>query len=301
MKYIVIFIFSLALLSTPAYAQDYKKHKVEKGETVVSIAKKYKITPYDIYRLNPDSKNGIKENTFLLIPGATKVPVSTPEKEKTTKVANTIHEVQPKETLFSLSKKYDVSIEDIKKANGTVLENGLQIGQKIIIPIKGSGVAAQVKAEKKAEKKPTYPSYFYHVVEAGETKYSIAKQYGMTLQLLEELNPEVKDTLPLGFKLKVDKNALLKKEDIQPVTEQPVKDAYVEYTVKAKETLYSLTRDNNLTEAEFFALNPQAKEGLQEGMVIKLPASSGILSPGAVVNTADKPVTNLLASLKKSE
>ena len=149
MKYIVVLIFSLVLFSTPSYAQDYKKHKVEKGETVASIAKKYKITPYDIYRLNPDSKNGLKTDTVLLIPNTSKAPQQAPVKEQPTKLANTVHEVKAKETLFSLSKEYNVSVDDIKKANGTALDNGLQIGQKIIIPAKGSGVAAQVKEAKK--------------------------------------------------------------------------------------------------------------------------------------------------------
>ncbi len=69
MKYIVILFFSLALLSTSAYAQGkYKKHQVLKVETVIDISKKYKVTPHDIYRLNPDSQNGIQENAILLIP-----------------------------------------------------------------------------------------------------------------------------------------------------------------------------------------------------------------------------------------
>lgn len=299
MKYLVIFIFSLTLLSTPSYAQDYKKHKVEKGETVMSIAKIYKITPYDIYRLNPDSKNGIKENTVLLIPGGIKVPTTAPVKEKTTKLANTIHEVEPKETLFSLAKKYDVSVEDIKKANGTVLDNGLQIGQKIIIPIKGSGVAAQVKIEKQEEKKKNAPSYMFHVVEAGETKYSIAKQYGMTIQLLEQLNPDVKDTLPLGYKLKLDKNAILEKEEATPSI--GVKKSYSEYTVKPKETVYSITKDYNLTEAEFYAMNPQAKDGLKEGMILRLPDTAAGVAPSVVVTASNRSVSGLLSTLKKSE
>ena len=297
MKYIVVLIFSLVLFSTPSYAQDYKKHKVEKGETVASIAKKYKITPYDIYRLNPDSKNGLKTDTVLLIPNASKAPQQAPVKEQPTKLANTVHEVKAKETLFSLSKEYNVSVEDIKKANGTALDNGLQIGQKIIIPAKGSGVAAQVKEAKKEEKKKNAPSYFYHVVEAGETKYSIAKQYGMSLQLLEELNPEVKDTLPLGFKLKLDKNAVVEKEEAAPVAAPAKNGNYVEYTVQAKETLYSLTKDNNLTEAEFYALNPQAKDGLKEGMVIKLPSGGN----ASVAPSAGKSVSGLASTLRKSE
>ncbi|MDV6170098.1 LysM peptidoglycan-binding domain-containing protein [Flavobacterium sp. DG1-102-2] len=307
MKYFVVLIFSFLLLSTPLYAQDYKKHTVEKGETVVSIAKKYKITPYDIYRINPDAKNGIKENTVLLIPGTSKVPKAEPEKVKPTKVANTIHEVTAKETLFSLAKKYDVSVDDIKKANGTALDNGLQIGQKVIIPIKGSGVAAQVKAEKKEDKKPNSPSYFFHTVEAGETKYSIAKQYGMSLQLLEELNPEVKDTLPLGYKLKLDKKAVVEKDKTQPIPVAATKKAYADYTVQPKETVYSLTKDNDITEAEFFELNPQAKEGLKEGMVIKLPvaggaaASTSTVATAPVLGNASKAISGLAGTLKKSE
>lgn len=296
MKYFVIFIFSLALLSTPSYAQDYKKHKVGKGETVASIAKTYKITPYDIYRLNPDAKNGIKENTTLLIPGVSKVPQTAPVKEKPTKVANTIHEVQPKETLFSLAKKYDVSVDDIKKANGATLDNGLQIGQKVIIPIKGSGVAAQVKAEKKAESKPNQPSYMFHVVEKGETKYSIAKEYGMSIQLLDELNPEVKDTLPLGYKLKLDKNAILKKENVKPAA-QTVQE-YIDYEVQPKETLYGLTKKTGLTDDQIIALNPDVKDGLKDGMVLKLPKGVNTV---AVADASDKPVSGLASSLKKSE
>jgi len=305
MKYLVVFIFSFFLLSSPIYAQEYKKHKVGKGETVVSIAKIYKITPYDIYRLNPDSKNGIKEDTVLLIPGTSKTPKAEPEKVKPTKITNKVHEVAAKETLFSLAKKYDVSVDDIKKANGTALDNGLQTGQKVIIPIKGSGVAAQVKEEKKEEKKPNSPSYFFHIVEAGETKYSIAKQYGMSLQLLEELNPEVKDTLPLGYKLKLDKNAVVEKDKTQPIPIAATQKAYVDYTVKPKETVYSLTKDNEITEAEFFTLNPQAKEGLKEGMVLKLPKGGNGDVTTAVASNAthvvNKQVSGLAGTLKKSE
>lgn len=301
MKYLVILFFSLAMLSTPAYAQDYKKHKVEKGETIASIAKKYKITPYDIYRLNPDAKNGIKENTTLLIPGASKAPTAEPVKEQPTKIANTIHKVVAKETLFSLARQYNVSVDDIKKANGTALDNGLQIGQEVIIPVKGSsGVAAQVKVVKEEEKKKNAPSYMFHVVETGETKYSIAKHYGMSLQLLEELNPEVKDTLPLGFKLKLDKNAIVEKEEAAPV-----KQEYSTYTVQPKETLYSLTKKADVTEEQLLSLNPDLKEGLKEGMILKLPKGKSVTTNGDLIVSsgagAPGSISSLSSTLKKSQ
>lgn len=292
MKYLVILIFSFALLSNSAYAQDkYKKHTVAKGETITEIAKKYKVTPYDIYRLNPDSQNGIKENAVLLIPTQPVKQETAPVKEKTTKVVNTIHEVEAKETFYSLAKRYNVEVEDIQKANPEIKE--LQIGQKIIIPIKGSGVAAQAKRAEKQEAKKDAPTYMTHTVEAGETKYSIAKKYGMTVQLIEELNPEVKDNLPLGFKLKLDKNSVVAKE-IPGAKVNGAAQEYVTYTVQPKETFYSLGRKTGLTQEQIVALNPEAKDGLKDGMELRLPKGT------AIAESAELTVAKLTATLKKN-
>lgn len=304
MKYPVLLLLFLTFFTTPAFAQDYVKHKVGKKETVAEIAKKYKVTPYDIYRLNPDSKNGIKENTVLLIPKQSKPEPTGPVKEKTTKLANTTHEVQAGETLYSIAKKYNVTFDDIKKANEGTAGDALKIGQKIVIPIKGNPVVAQVKEAKKAEAKTPPPSYFYHTVAAGETKYSIAKQYGMTLQVLEALNPEAKDTLSIGQKLKLDKNAVIAKETkpepvAMPVASTPAPAAtqeYVIYKVQPKETLYSLTRRTGLSEDKLIALNPELKNGLKDGMEIKLPAG---LSLASAAEKADLAVTLKKSSAKE--
>ncbi|TRW27428.1 LysM peptidoglycan-binding domain-containing protein [Flavobacterium zepuense] len=300
MKYLVILFFSLILCSASAYAQDYTKHKVEKGETVAGIAKKYKITPYDIYRLNPDAKNGLKTDSILLIPGnpVKPLPATAAVKEEPTKVANIVHQVEAKETLYSIAKKYNVTVADLEKANTEALANGLKDGQELIIPIKGSGVAAQAKVAEKQQVKKNEPSYFFHVVEAGETKYSIAKQFGMTLQLLEELNPEVKDNLPLGFKLKLAKDAVVAEAKIPEPAPAPKKDAYIDYTVQPKETFYSIGKATGLTEDEIVKLNPQAKDGLKEGMVLKLPTNAPM--PDAVP-AGTVPMTGLATTIKKGE
>lgn len=295
MKYLFVLLFSFVLFSGTAYAQEYKQHKVAKGETVTDVAKKYKVTPHDIYRLNPDSKNGIKENTILLIP--TKYPAKItqdPPKQQPSKLANTVHEVKPKETFYSLGKKYNVTEAEIKKANGDLLNDGLKIGQQIIIPIKGDPVDAQVEAAEKHQKKINQPLYVYHEVKQGETKYSIAKEYGITLQVLEELNPEVVDVLPLGYKLK-----LISSEVSAPhkPTENTVPEGYTAYTVQPKETFYSLSKQKGLTQEEIIKLNPEAKDGLKEGMVLKLPAKSG----GATVQTpAPSNFADLTKTLKRT-
>ena len=111
----VVFLFSLIFLfALPVQSQI--KHVVAKGETVFQIAKKYEVTPFDIYRLNPDAKNGVKENTTLLIPKATSGKA-------------VVHVVGEKETLFGISKKYNISVADLETWNKATLQNGLKKGQ----------------------------------------------------------------------------------------------------------------------------------------------------------------------------
>ena len=70
--FITIFCF---VFTVSAKQEKYTKHTVAKGETINMIAQKYKVTPYDIYSLNPDSQNGIQQNSVLLIPTSASVVV----------------------------------------------------------------------------------------------------------------------------------------------------------------------------------------------------------------------------------
>ncbi|MFP5436244.1 MAG: LysM peptidoglycan-binding domain-containing protein [Bacteroidia bacterium] len=298
MKYFLAFALSLIIFCSSAFGQDYKKHKVAKGETITSISKKYLVTPYDIYRLNPDAKNGLKVDSILLIPSAPAktLPAGTAVKDASTKVINKEHTVAAGETLFSVAKKYNVTVADLEKANPGHGKDGVKTGEKLVIPVRGSGVAAQAKEAEKQIAKKQETAYMYHLVEAGETKYSISKKFGMSVQLLEQMNPEVKDTLPLGYKLKLAKNAVLEKAKEPEVADaaKPAVADYKDYTVQPKETLYSLTKQTGLTDDELVKLNPELKDGVKEGMIIKVPA--GTAAP--VLNTQ---IADIATTLKKNQ
>lgn len=114
------------------------EHKVEKGETVYGIAKKYKTTEDEIYELNPDAKNGIAPGQVLRIatnekPGNVISTHVTPVKPAEPKVLFT-HTVQPQETFFSLSRKYNISQDSIKLLNGG-LPDGLKAGNTIQLAV----------------------------------------------------------------------------------------------------------------------------------------------------------------------
>ncbi|MEK8180325.1 LysM peptidoglycan-binding domain-containing protein [Flavobacterium buctense] len=315
----LLFVFG-TVFSLMARQDKYVKHTVAKGETITLIAQKYKVTPFDIYKLNPDSQNGIELNSVLLIPPSSAEPTVIHPKQTQPKAnPNPItHLVQPKETLFSLSRQYGVSVEAIKEANADFLKEGLKIGQTIKIP---SGVVSRETYEKpplekpvpapketpkavvKSEPKVESPkaNAAYHIIEPKETKYGISKKYGMTIQELERLNPAIVSDFPVGLKLVVSGNAPAVTS--KPITSaEPIKDKpavvnpssgkkYLqEYVVKPKETIQSIAADFGITETELIQLNPELKKGIKLGMILRVPM-------GEKVNVPKKEQGNLMKNL----
>jgi LysM repeat protein len=283
-------------VTTAAKQEKYIKHTVVKGDTVNLIAQKYNVTPYDIFRLNPDSQNGIKTDTVLLIPPSSIGTTSVVQKPMQTK--QTTHLVQPKETLFSLSRQYNVSVDAIKNANAELLKEGLKIGQNVIIPT--SEVLTQdtyqktpvekpiskpteiVKSEQKEAVKPTVAkentNAVYHTIEAKETKFGISKKYGITIEELERLNPQIVNTFPVGTKLLIsgtrntNENQVVSKTKPETVKETVSTKKYLqEYVVRPQETIYSISKEYDISEQELINLNPELKKGVKLGMILRVP------------------------------
>lgn len=133
------------------------EHKVERGETVYGISKKYKVTDTEIYELNPEAKNGISPGQILKIKTSEAV-INT----NTNNTANTTvtvkpaepeilfsHTVLPQETFFSLSRKYNISVDSIK-----LLNNGLPDGLKAGSVIQLAGPASKMDLYKGWEANP---------------------------------------------------------------------------------------------------------------------------------------------------
>ncbi|WP_040414288.1 LysM peptidoglycan-binding domain-containing protein, partial [Cyclobacterium qasimii] len=125
---IILIAFTIGLS-----AQDYIEHTVKPGETVESIAKGYLVTPFDIYALNPDAKRKFQPNTVLIIPNS-KVKNNAIVEDSRELIGYKNHKVKRKETLYGLTKEYNVSEEEIKKANRFLYSENLKKGDKIRIP-----------------------------------------------------------------------------------------------------------------------------------------------------------------------
>jgi len=271
-KLVLIIVF---LCSFSVFAQDYKTHKVKQGETIATIAKMYLVTPFDIYALNPDAKTALKPDTVLIIP-TTRVknePIQESVKEV---VGFKKHRVKRKETLYSISQKYNVEIADIKKHNTRLYSENLRKGDKIKIP-KYKTIVSNVSLNNTVKKYTVLPK---------EGKWRVAYKFGITVPQLEALNPSMSEVLQPGQNVNVP--------NISNNEENVVEESYNYFTVLKSEGFMALDRRLGVSQEQLEQLNPGLKDsGLKLGMVLKVPADVKMAA-----SVKDLKNTDLSSSLK---
>lgn len=275
----IIFILSLIICFScnSVKAQNYKTHKVKEGETVESIAGLYKIPASTIYKLNPDAKKALKPNDILIVPKAKTVTTSTTASQTQTveKIFDRYikHKVKRKQTLYSLSKKYNVTEDEIKKHNKFLYANNLRKGDKLKIPV-------FKKIIKLAPAEPVTKTY---MVKPREGKWRIAYKYGITVPELEALNPDMSEVLQPGETINVP--------DLEAASVKDVDEQYSYYKVLPKEGFYRLKIKTGLAQSELEALNPGlAESGLKEGMILKVTYNEALdaeVVAGVIDNVSD--------------
>lgn len=158
-------------------------HKVDAGETLYGLSKRYGTTVEEILKFNPTADGGLEIGQIVKIPYVRSV--------KTLPTSGTIHRVAEKETLFSISRMYGISVDDIKSWNN-LTSNSLAVGQELVIRKKDTPV----------ESRPSAPAMSstagIHTVEAKETLYSISKEYGVSVDQLKVWNSLSSNELSTG-------------------------------------------------------------------------------------------------------
>jgi LysM repeat protein len=179
-------------------------HQVTAGETLYGISKRYGVTVDQILEVNPNADAGLEIGQML------KVPFVPRPKPKPTE--GTMHKVAEKETLFSISRLYGVTIEELKQWNN-LTDNNLALGQELTI--KKKGVAQPVSAPTEVRASSTV-----HKVEAKETLFSISRKYGVTPAQLKAWNNLETEELKIGQTLFITQSTNLQQTVQQPVIVQ---------------------------------------------------------------------------------
>lgn len=279
MKKLILICVIILSCNWVAQAQKFKAHTVKQGETVESIAKKYQVSVSDIYALNPDAKRKLDLNSVLIIPNAATVSSDATTETKEL-IGYTSHKVKRKETLYSISKEYNIEIEDIKRHNKRLYSENLRKGDQIRIP-KYKTVVSHVTPSNAIK---TYK------VQPKEGKWRVAYKFGITVAELETLNPGMKEVLQPGDEINVPNT----------IDEKVIDDSFNYYTVQKSEGYYRLKVKLGLTQEDLEKLNPELKiDGLKEGMVLKVPQN---VTVGEVVGqVAETNLTRNLRNLKTKQ
>lgn len=227
----------LDLIST---ANSEKKHTVVKGESLYLIAGKYNTTPSDIIALNRLDNQVLSVGQTLLIPAKRSANESTfPAVNQSTSESKpltreTKHKVTNNESLYSIAKKYRMSIDELKRINN-LKTTRLALGQRLLIkdnrPVEVEKTNEIVNINTptpainaKAVEKNTDIPMIKHTVASGENLYLIAQQYNTTVEALKSLNNLRRTTLAVGQELLVSQNVFQMSAERGPMIKPPVEE-----------------------------------------------------------------------------
>jgi len=278
-----------------------KSHTVVQGDNPYNIAKKYGITVDELLKLNPKHKDGkLAIGDVLTIKSdkaATPVATKTTAAEKVkTSAGVSLGKIvlQPKQTIYGITKQYRISETDLRKLNPE-LDSHMKIGDEITLPLESikkyggnqqavavTGIPAEKSTgntDLSATEGETY------VIQSKDNYYRITKQFGISQQDLFALNPGLEekglkpgdsikikrsntDTIsePANPKAKMDSG----NEKSSSTSNVAVADDYVTYTVQQGDTVFSIVNRFGVSIDDLIALNPELSHGLKTGMVLKI-------------------------------
>ena len=222
------------LPSNPAKDYYYIMRDTPNNETV--------IVEYGFADSSGDDVNQIKNNWEELAEAVTKAIVEYAGGTYQAPLDSNYYTVQSGDSLWSISKKFGITVDELKQANN-LSSNLLSVGQNLYIPTKETDVTTGE-----------------YVVEKGDTLYKIAQKFGTTVDNLKSINNLTTDSLAIGQILKV-----------------PTENASIDtntYTVKSGDTLYGIASKYNTTVDEIKSLNNLTSNTLSIGQVLKVPSQS---------------------------
>ncbi len=233
----------------------FVEHKVKKKETLYGIAKEYGVTEEEIKKYNTQLYAAQLDR---------KMVIRIPKYRKPTEPQNTIdigdfekYIVAPKETRWSIAHKYGITIDSMLVLNPSLSKtsNYLQEGYELLLPrIAGSTVENQ--------ETQLFTSY---TVPPKMNFYRLEKEFGVKSDEVVRLNPEITERggLKEGMVIRLPERRL----DPGEINT----DNYIFYEVKPKQNEFRLTRKFGMSWEELIQLNPELRDGLKAGMVLKLP------------------------------
>ena len=201
---------------------------VKKGDSLYSIASINNTTVNKIKELNNLSSNVLQIGQLLKLP--------TSSIEDNTVENQNMYVVKKGDSLYSISNKYNTTVDNIKKLNN-LSSNILQIGQKLIIPSNNSS-----------------GNQIIYTVKKGDSLWIIANKYDTTVDMIKSVNNLSSNLLTIGDQLII-----------------PSTSNYINYVVKKGDSLWIIANKYNTTVDKIKKLNNLSSNLLQIGQNLLIP------------------------------
>jgi len=204
------------------------------------------------------------------------------------------HVVKEGENVYMISRQYGVSPNSLFKLNPGS-EQVIYVGSILRIPNSSS------TNNNSSNNKPTVTSgnndtVKNYVVQKGDTKFSLSRRFGVSINELEQQNPHIKNMLQTGHIINLNKEKTETEETTSTIKETVITEknttppsittdtttitkvktkikGYKDYVIKPKQTLYSLSMMTGMSTEDLITLNPKLKTAVVSGDIIKIPTN----------------------------
>ncbi|MBO5138745.1 MAG: LysM peptidoglycan-binding domain-containing protein, partial [Bacilli bacterium] len=210
-------------------------YTVSKGDTLYSIARKFNTSVDSIKSLNNLTSNTLSIGQVIKIPFTG---------DGTTSSNVTNYTVSKGDTLYSIARKFNTSVDSIKSLNN-LTSNTLSIGQVIKISSTGDGT--------------TSSNVKNYTVSKGDTLYSIARKFNTSVDSIKSLNNLTSNTLSIGQIIKISSTG-----------DGTTSSNVTNYTVSKGDTLYSIAKKFNTSVDNIKSLNNLTNNTLSIGQTLKV-------------------------------
>ena len=233
-------------------------YTVKNGDTLYGISNQYGVSVMDIMKANNLNSPNLNIGQVLKIPSSTG---TNPDNTFT-------YTVKKGDSLYSIANIYDTNVDTIKKINN-LTSNNLSIGQKLLIPETYSSPT-------------TIPNYTNYTVKKGDSLYSIARNFNISIDTIIKDNSLSSNNLSIGQNLKIRTST----PNIGDVEEEcfgieynpPSSVSTINYIVKKGDSIYKIANQYNTSVSELIRLNNLTTNNLSIGQVLKVPGSTNTTS-----------------------
>ena len=236
---------------------------MQRGDSLWSIASRYGISVNDLRRANNLTSDTLSIGQVLIIPGVG----SGNEGNDNITGPSTTYTVVSGDSLWSIANRFGVTVQALRDANN-LTSDVLSVGQVLTIP----GVSGE---EDNGEDEDN-GAVFYYTVERGDSLWSIARRFGVTVQEIRDANDLTSDTLSVGQSLIIP--GISAGDDLEDNEENDT--VPTTYTVASGDSLWSIANRFGVTVNDLKSANGLTSNLLSVGQVLIIP-TAGSSTPGS--------------------